>query len=203
MALNKRQHYRGNTFGNKDLENAKSLQLTEDANAADKAVRKSQAESIAAAAVQAKLVSQTANASTTTAFTSQSLVSFLGTKQDNMSVHPDSVAFVELVGGTQVRIKRLTTNEVHVNNTSADLAACLALGTSVHNSGDASWTFDGTPLQEGDTLILASATSAQERSYVHNGGNAGDATDFTRLQTNYDEASIRAMFAAARFIYWL
>ena len=196
MALNKKQHYRGNAFGNKDLTDAKSLQLTEDANSADKAVRKSQAENISAAAVQAKLVSQSANATTDTAFTSQSLVSFLGAKQDNMSVHPDSVAFVELVGGTQVRIKRLTTNEVHVNSTCGDLATCLALHSSVHNSGDASWTFNGTPLQEGDTLILASATSAQERSYVHNGGNAGDATDFTRLQTNYDEASIRAMFAA-------
>ena len=88
-------------------------------------------------------------------------------------------------------LKRLTTNEVAVDSTSTDLATALAAATY---NGDGSWTINAKPIQEGDTLVLTNTTSAQERSWVHNGGSAGDATDFTRLQTNYDEAAIRAMF---------
>ena len=200
MAINKKPHFRGNDYNNQELKDAKSLQLNQDAVASDEAVRKSQAESISDQAAQDILVESAGSASNSTAFTSASLVSFLGAKQDNMSIHPDSTAFAEFVGGTQLRIKSLTTNEVAVNDSCADLATCLALPGSSHNSGNSSWTISGKVLQEGDILILAVATSAQERSYVHNGGNAGDASDFTRLQTNYDESVIKAMFSGSTYI---
>ena len=47
---------------------------------------------------------------------------------------------------------------------------------------------------------MTNATSAQERTFIHNGGNAGDATDFTRLQTNYDQSAIRAFFSGGTYI---
>ena len=124
MALNKKPHYRGNDYNNQELKDAKSLQLNQDATAADEAVRKSQAESIAGQAAQDILVENGANASTTTAFTSASLVSLLAAKQDNMSIHPDSTVLAEFVNGTQLRLKTLLSNEVHVNNSCPNLATC-------------------------------------------------------------------------------
>ena len=85
MAITKKQHYRGSDFNNKELKDAKSLQLNEDAINADEAVRLSQSESIADQAAQDILVESGASSSTTTAFTSASMVSFLAAKQDNLS----------------------------------------------------------------------------------------------------------------------
>ena len=96
MAITRKQHYRGSEFNDKDLKDAKSLQLNQDAVSSDEAVRKSQAESISADAVQSKLVSDSGSATTDTAFTSQSLVSFLAAKQDNLSIDAGSTAYLEL-----------------------------------------------------------------------------------------------------------
>jgi hypothetical protein len=183
MALNKKQHYRGNAFGNKDLTNAKSLQLTEDATAADKAVRKSQAETISADAVQEKLVSNSAHATVDTAFTSQSLVSFLGAKQDNMSIHASSSALLSIVNGTEIKVSQLLINEPFIDEVSATLADYLVANPS-------------NGLEKGDVLFLTSATTNQERSWMHKGTSNGDATDYIKLVTDYNQASIRAMLSA-------
>ena len=198
MALTDQKHYRGSDLNNQAISNVDSIAVNRDATSNDELVRKSQVETISADAFLAGLVELVGDASTTTAFTSQSIVSFLAAKQDNLSIDPSSTAFAELINGTQLKIKRLTTNEVAVDATSADLAAAISGAT--HNSGDSSWTFGTTVLQEGDTLILTNATSAQERTFIHNGGNAGDATDFTRLQTNYDQSAIRAFFSGGTYI---
>ena len=182
MALNKKQHYRGNAFGNKDLTNAKSLQLTEDATAADKAVRKSQAETISADAVQAKLVSNSAHATVDTAFTSQSLVSFLGAKQDNMSIHASSSALLSIVNGTEIKVSQLLINEPFIDEVSAPLADYLVANPS-------------NGLEKGDVLFLTSATTNQERSWMHKGTSNGDTTDYIKLVTDYNQASIRAMLS--------
>ena len=97
MAITRKQHYRGSDFNNKDLKDAKSLQLNQDAANADEAVRLSQSQSISDQAAQDILVESGASASTTTAFTSSSLVSFLAAKQDNLSIHSSSTAFAEFV----------------------------------------------------------------------------------------------------------
>ncbi|QXN67708.1 hypothetical protein [Vibrio phage VP41s3] len=74
---------------------------------------------------------------------------------------------------------------VYVDTTSPDLATALAAGS---HSGD-EWTFGGKVLSEGDLLILNAATQQDEaRSWVHNGGSAGDATDFTALASDIDAA---------------
>ena len=109
MAITRKQHYRGSDFNNKDLKDAKSLQLNQDAANADEAVRLSQSESIADQAAQDILVENGFSASNTTAFTSASLVSFLAAKQDNLSIHSSSTAFAEFVNGTELKIKRLVT----------------------------------------------------------------------------------------------
>ena len=183
MAITRKQHYRGSEFNNKELKDAKSLQLNQDASNADEAVRKSQAETIADVAVQAKLVSNSANATVDTAFTSASLVSFLGAKQDNISIESSSTGYLEIVNGAEIKVKQLLISDVKVDTVDSTLAGWLISNPS-HD------------LEEGDVLILTLATDNQQRSWIHNGGSTSTDADFTRLQTDYNQASIRAMLSA-------
>ena len=183
MAINKKPHFRGSDFNNQELKDAKSLQLNQDAVNADEAVRKSQTENIADQAAQDILVNSAGNASLTTAFTSQTLVSLLAAKQDNLSIHADSTAYAELVGGTELKFKQLLLTKPYTDTVSATLADYLVANP-------------GNELEEGDFLILTQAVTNQERTWVHNGGSAGDASDFTKLVTDYNQASIRAMLSS-------
>ena len=187
MAITKKNHYRGNDFNNQELKDAKSLQLNEDASSSDEAVRKSQAESISAQAAQDILVEASENASSSTAFTSQSLVGFLAAKQDNMSIESGSTGYLEIVNGTEIKVKQLLVSSVEVNTTCSTLQMYLD-------------TYPSNGLEEGDVLILTLATDNQQRSWIHNGASTNTAADFTRLQTDYNEATIRAMFSAGEYL---
>jgi len=127
----------------------------------------------------------------------------LSAKQDNLSIHSSSVAYAELINGTELKINTLTTNQVYTSPTSPDLATCLASGT--FNGTNSSWTFtdaQGSPvvIQVGDTVVLAAATSAADRAWVHVGTKNGDETDFIRISAEYDQAAIRAMLSQGAFI---
>ena len=197
MAITPKINYRGGNYSGKRISNTGSVQILNDAANADEAVRLSQSQSISDQAAQDILVENGFSASNTTAFTSASLVSFLAAKQDNLSIHSSSTAFAEFVNGTELKIKRLVTNEVAIDSTSTTLASCLGVGCIF---GGGVWTVNGVPLQVGDVLILENATSAQERSWILNGNTNGDAGDFTRLQTDYDESVIKAMFSGSTFL---
>ena len=93
MALTDQKHYRGSDLNNQAISNVNSIAVNRDATSNDELVRKSQAETISADAFLAGLVELVGDASTTTAFTSQSIVSFLAAKQDNLSIDPSSTAF--------------------------------------------------------------------------------------------------------------
>tara|TARA_R110002020_G_scaffold461823_2_gene680979 strand:+ start:65 stop:2509 length:2445 start_codon:yes stop_codon:yes gene_type:complete len=121
----------------------------------------------------------------------------LSAKQPNMSIHASSTAFAEIVDGNKIKITRLTTNEVAVDLTSTTLAE--AISSTCSFSGGV-WTCVGKPLQSGDVLIIDNATDAQQRSWILNGNANGDSTDFTRLQTDYDDAVIKAMFSAGQYL---
>ena len=187
MGITKKNHYRGNDFNNQELKDAKSLQLNQDASGEDEAVRKSQAETLSAQAAQDILVEASVNATSSTAFTSQSLVGFLAAKQDNMSIESGSTGFLEIVNGTEIKVKQLLVSEVEVNTTCATLDMYLS-------------TYPSNGLEEGDVLILTLATDNQQRSWIHNGASTSTAADFTRLQTDYNESSIRAMFSVGTYL---
>ena len=187
MGITKKNHYRGNDFNNQELKDAKSLQLNQDATSSDEAVRKAQAETLSAQAAQDILVEASVNASSSTAFTSQSLVGFLAAKQDNMSIEGGSTGYLEIVNGTEIKVKQLLVSSVTVDTVDSTLAAWLVSNPS-HD------------LEEGDVLILTSATDNQQRSWIHNGASTSTVADFTRLQTDYNEASIRAMFSVGSYL---
>ena len=86
MAITRKQHYRGSDFNNKDLKDAKSLQLNQDAANPDEAVRLSQSESISDQAAQDILVQLVNDASHSTTFTSATEVQLLAAKQDNLEI---------------------------------------------------------------------------------------------------------------------
>ena len=187
MGITKKNHYRGNDFNNQELKDAKSLQVNQDAVNSDEVVRKSQSESISAQAAQDILVEASSNSSSTTAFTSQSLVGFLAAKQDNMTIEGGSTGFLEIVNGTEIKVKQLLVSDVKVDTVDSTLVEWLASNPS-HT------------LEEGDVLILTLATDNQQRSWIHNGASTSTAADFTRLQTDYNEASIRAMFSVGTYL---
>ncbi|MES1922850.1 hypothetical protein MHBO_004378, partial [Bonamia ostreae] len=107
----------------------------------------------------------------------------LDEKQGSLSIAPGSQNYLELQGDV-LSVKNLLVHDVVVDNVQVDIASYVAAN------------YTGSELQQGDILILMNATDSQKRSYIHNGGVAGDATDFTRLQVDLSESVIRAMFSA-------
>lgn len=95
-------------------------------------------------------------------------------------VHSIRDALQAQIDALDANTTRITS--VHVDEVSGDLAAALALGT--YDAGTNTWDFNGKTIDEGDTIILTNATDSQDRSWIHNGGTAGDATDFSRLNSD-------------------
>lgn len=92
-------------------------------------------------------------------------------------------------------------SEVHVDSASATLAEALSLATS-YDSGTHSWTFaDGTVIGSGDAIILQAAADPMDRSWIHTGGVAGNASDFERLSSDVQaivDAGVVAVTGALR-----
>ena len=193
-----KQLYADLNANSKSIKKLTDVELLQDGATSKSAVRKSQAETIAYNTTQNALINQSSASSSETTFNSETMVGFLGAKQDNMSVHSSSTNFVEIIDGTKIKINRLTTNEVAEDAVSVTLAE--AIGTTCVFSTN--WSCNGIPLQTGDVLILSNSTSAQERTYILNGGNSGTAADFSRMQSNYDIAEIRAMLSQGTFLLY-
>ena len=185
---NQKNSFVGEDYKGNPLINIDSVSINRDAATDSEVPNKAQTETISADAAQSIIIDTNVGASDENVLSASTSLALFSTKQPNLSVHPSSVGLIEIVGGTQLKVKTLTSNQVYVDPTSLDLAQ--ALGSATHDSGLASWTFGGGKvLQEGDQLILANPTNAAQKSFIHNGGNNGDATDFTNLISisNLDE----------------
>ena len=90
-----------------------NVQLSADASADDHAVRKLQAETIAALAVQAKIVSTSAEAAGDNAYSADFAKAQLATKQPNMEIDPSSASFLEIVDGYKIKLKDLGITSTH------------------------------------------------------------------------------------------
>jgi hypothetical protein len=103
---------------------------------------------------------------------------------EQLTIAAASQPYLEIVGGA-LSVKALAISTVTVDTTSADLSAAIAANYS-----------NGDELQRGDTLILKGVAGGDE-VYIHNGGSAGDATDFTIVQVpNLDDAYVRTLVSA-------
>ena len=85
-------------------------------------------------------------------------------------------------------------NEISVNSllvTGTTVSTETSLANYITNEASAF-----AALKEGDILIIANSADTEERTWIHNGGTAGDANDMTRLQSDLNQATIRAMVSA-------
>ena len=90
-----------------------------------------------------------------------------------LAVDPASAPYLEIIG-KQIRVKALAVSSVTVNTSASTLAAFVAAN------------YTGGEFQEGDTVILANATGGSQ-VWMHNGGNAATAADFTRIESPVNE----------------
>lgn len=101
-----------------------------------------------------------------------------------LTVAADSTAFVSITDN-ELHFSNLAITEVHVDTTQTSIANFIAANYAV-----------GNEFQEGDMIILTAATDQSQRSWIHNGGTAGNANDFTRLQTDLNATEVKALFSA-------
>ncbi len=106
-----------------------------------------------------------------------------------VGIATDSANYAELVtvnGEKQLKLKPLTITDVAVD-TSA---------TSIANWVSSNYT-NGDEKQEGDIIILT-AVAGRAQTWIHNGGSAKDATDFTEIEgQDVSEAEVRSALSAS------
>ena len=91
-----------------------------------------------------------------------------------VDIHADSANYAEIVtvsGQKKLKLKPLTIVDVSVDTSAANQAAWLSANYS-----------SGTEYQEGDVIILTGTGSVRPESYIHNGGSAGTAADWTKIE---------------------
>lgn len=184
-------------FSNKILNGNALLQVGQveiiaDASGANDAVRKSQAESIAALAVQTAIVSGAANASGTSGFSSEYTQTALNAKQDNMSIDASSTSYLEIVDGTKIKLKDLGIGKAHKHTASTTVSAMIAAATF---NGDGTVTLDGEVLDKLTFIFLPNAPLPQDRSVIYLGTNNGNTDDFVQFNTQYNTGEIRTFFS--------
>jgi len=106
-----------------------------------------------------------------------------------VGIATDSANYAELVtvnGEKQLKLKPLTITDVAVDTTA----------TSISNWVSSNYTV-GDEKQEGDIIILTGVTG-RAQTWIHNGGTAADATDFTEIEgQTVSNAEVRAALSAS------
>jgi hypothetical protein len=106
-----------------------------------------------------------------------------------VGIATDSANYAELVtvnGEKQLKLKPLTITDVSVDTVATSLAGWISSNYTV-----------GDEKQEGDIIVLT-AVSGRAQTYIHNGGTAGDATDFAEIEgADVTDAEIRGSLSAS------
>ncbi len=179
-----------NLKGN-EVTDVASMQLQGDAAADDHAVRKLQAENIAALAVQAKIVSTSAEAASDNAYSADFAKAQLATKQPTMAIDASSTSFLEIVDGYKIKLKDLGINSTHKADENS-LASFIANSTF---NGNGTLDHDGETLDGMTFIFMESATLPAERSVIYLGTNNGNADDFVAFGVDYNSQEIRTFFS--------
>ena len=109
-----------------------------------------------------------------------------------VAIAADSANYAELVtvnGQKELKLKPLTITDVAVDTTATSISAWV---TANYTNGDEK--------QEGDIIILT-AVSGRAQTWIHNGGAAGDANDFTEIEgADVTDTEIRGALSASNGI---
>ena len=108
-----------------------------------------------------------------------------------VAIHSDSSQYAEIVtdgGQKKLKIKPLTIGRTLVDTTQTSLANWLAANYS-----------NGNEYQESDIIILTNVSgSTRPDTFIHNGGTAGSAADWTEIQgADVQAAEVRAFLSAS------
>ena len=174
-----------------EIQDVSSVELTGDALQSSHAVPKSQAETISALAVQAKIVSAAAGAASDTMFSSQFTNAALATKQPNMQIDVSSTQYLEIVDGYKIKLKDLGIITNYKDTAHADLDSFIAAATF---NGNNTLTIDGSTLDANTLVFLESASNPAEKAFVYLGTNNGDSSDFVSFSVDYNQSTIRTFF---------
>lgn len=111
-----------------------------------------------------------------------------------VGIATDSANYAELVtvnGQKQLKLKPLTITDVAVDTSATSLSAWI---TANYTNGDEK--------QEGDIIVLT-AVSGRAQTYIHNGGTAGDATDWAEIEgADVTDAEIRGALSASNGVQY-
>ena len=106
-----------------------------------------------------------------------------------VGIAADSANYAELVtenGDLKLKLKPLTITDVAVDTVATSLSGWV---TANYTNGDEK--------QEGDIIVLT-AVSGRAETWIHNGGTAGTAADFTEIEgADVTDAEIRASLSAS------
>lgn len=107
-----------------------------------------------------------------------------------MAIHTDSSLLAETVvvdGSKQLKLKSLAVTDVTVDTSATSLANWIS---SNYSNGD--------EVQEGDMIILTNTSSARTETFIHNGGSAGTAADFTEIEgSDVSATEVRSLLSAS------
>jgi len=106
-----------------------------------------------------------------------------------VGIASDSANYAELVtegGDLKLKLKPLTITDVSVDTSATSLSGWVS----------ANYT-NGDEKQEGDIIVLT-AVSGRAQTWIHNGGSAGTAADFTEIEgADVTDAEIRGSLSAS------
>ena len=185
------KNYQSKDFKGNDLLNVGKVTLESDASGANEAVRKSQAEAIANTTTQGAIVNSLASPSPSTTLDTVQLQAQLNTKENNLSIKPDSTLYLSLVDSV-LGFSNLGRGRVLKDTTSANLNAFLATCTF---NGDSTITVDGEIYDAATQIFLTASTVPTQTVYIYTGGNAGTADDFINDSDKYDASEVRALMS--------
>jgi hypothetical protein len=111
-----------------------------------------------------------------------------------VGIATDSANYAELVtvnGQQQLKLKPLTITDVAVDTSATSIGAWVTANYA-----------NGNEKQEGDIIVLT-AVSGRAQTFIHNGGAAGDATDFTEIEgADVTDAEIRGSLSASNGVQY-
>jgi len=185
--------YTENTHKDNAIKDVRSIELNQDATTEKDAVRKSQAETISANAVQDKVINQTGLSASDNVYSASLSKSELLTKQPNMVIDESSTPYLEIVDGYKIKLKDLGIISNYKDTSNTTQAEFIADCTF---NGNGTITIDGETLDAMTFIFLENATNPQERSFIYRGTDIGGVDDFITFSIDYNQSEIRTFFGA-------
>ena len=106
---------------------------------------------------------------------------------------PSSTQYLELVNGTQLKLKDLGIVKPHKDTVNTTLSEFIA--DSTFNGDGTVTTSNGQVLDKMTFIFLQGATDPAQKAFVYIGTNNGTSDDFVSFSVDYNQGTIRSFFS--------